>query len=186
MVEPSTPRTIGGVEAALRFVVAVQEGGLADQARPAGETVACRQPGRHAAAVGQPARNLPREVAARLAWTLASALFVFSAAVQYNDPDPVQWMVVYGAAALLCALRAGGRPARAPWPVTLAVASAAWFVLVLAAGVPDSESMSALPGGVLPGEVEREALGLALVFVAALRLSVVALRGRSGPASSSC
>lgn len=31
-------------------------------------------------------------------------LFVLAAAVQYNDPDPVLWMVVYGAGALCCAL----------------------------------------------------------------------------------
>lgn len=29
-------------------------------------------------------------------------LYLFSVAVQYNDPDPIQWMTIYGAAALAC------------------------------------------------------------------------------------
>lgn len=31
-------------------------------------------------------------------------MFVFSAAVQYNDPDPLAWMFIYGAAAVACGL----------------------------------------------------------------------------------
>ena len=31
-------------------------------------------------------------------------LFLLSVAVQYNDPDPLQWMVMYGLAALVCLL----------------------------------------------------------------------------------
>jgi hypothetical protein len=29
-------------------------------------------------------------------------LFVFSVALQYNDPDPIRWMSIYGAAAVVC------------------------------------------------------------------------------------
>lgn len=36
------------------------------------------------------------------------ALFVTAAVVQYNDPDPVLWMIVYGAGALCCALYFAG------------------------------------------------------------------------------
>ena len=32
------------------------------------------------------------------------AMFIFSVAVQYNDPDPVRWMAIYGFAALACLL----------------------------------------------------------------------------------
>jgi Transmembrane family 220, helix len=32
------------------------------------------------------------------------AMFLFSVVVQYNDPDPVRWMVIYGFAALTCLL----------------------------------------------------------------------------------
>ena len=39
-------------------------------------------------------------------WTAANvamlAMFVFSVAVQYNDPDPLPWMAIYAAAAVVC------------------------------------------------------------------------------------
>jgi hypothetical protein len=44
------------------------------------------------------------------------ALFALSTVVQYNDPDPVRWMAIYGAALLLSlyADRRGAVPAAAP------------------------------------------------------------------------
>ena len=41
--------------------------------------------------------------------TLMLLLFVTAAVVQYNDPDPVLWMVIYGGAAACCALYMIGR-----------------------------------------------------------------------------
>jgi hypothetical protein len=40
----------------------------------------------------------------RLANWVMTAAFLFSVAVQYNDPDPVRWMLIYGLAALACIL----------------------------------------------------------------------------------
>jgi hypothetical protein len=41
-------------------------------------------------------------------WTLANGImllmFLFSAAVQFNDPDPLGWIGIYGAAAAVCGL----------------------------------------------------------------------------------
>src|SRR5687768_2545882 len=41
-------------------------------------------------------------------WTLANGImllmFLFSATVQVNDPDPLVWMSIYGAAAAVCGL----------------------------------------------------------------------------------
>ena len=39
-----------------------------------------------------------------------AVLFLFAVAVQYNDPDPLRWMAIYGLAALACGLVAR-RPA---------------------------------------------------------------------------
>ncbi|MCC5943144.1 MAG: transmembrane 220 family protein [Balneolaceae bacterium] len=33
-----------------------------------------------------------------------TVLFIFSAVVQYNDPDPIRWITIYMAAALFCIL----------------------------------------------------------------------------------
>lgn len=45
-------------------------------------------------------------------------LFLFSAVVQWNDPDPVEWMAVYGAAA---AVAATGALRRFSWPTAVVV-----------------------------------------------------------------
>jgi transmembrane protein TMEM220 len=62
-------------------------------------------------------------------WTLANGImllmFVFSAVVQVNDPDPVAWMGIYGAAATVCGLEIRRRaPAWAP--VALAFIALVW------------------------------------------------------------
>ena len=56
-----------------------------------------------------------------------TVLFAVGVAVQYNDPDPLQWMAVYGAATLMCAWTAW-KPPGPPrlWPVLVAVAALAW------------------------------------------------------------
>jgi len=41
-------------------------------------------------------------------WTLANGImllmFLFSAAVQFNDPDPLRWIGIYSASAVVCGL----------------------------------------------------------------------------------
>jgi len=54
---------------------------------------------------------------------LMAALFALAVAVQYNDPDPVRWMAIYGAACivtLMVAIR-GRAPTAAPVAVGLIV-----------------------------------------------------------------
>lgn len=62
---------------------------------------------------------IPRAVHAFMA-----ALFVFSAVLQLNDPDPWIWILIWGAAAVVAAL-AAFRPAGAPRAFALVVAAAA-------------------------------------------------------------
>jgi hypothetical protein len=49
----------------------------------------------------------------RRVFTIANVVmliaFVFGVAVQYNDPDPARWMMIYGAAALACGLYLAGQ-----------------------------------------------------------------------------
>lgn len=51
-------------------------------------------------------------------------LFVFSAGLQLNDPDPLVWILVWGAAAMVAALAAFRRDG-APRPLALLVAGVA-------------------------------------------------------------
>jgi hypothetical protein len=54
-----------------------------------------------------------------------AALFVFAAAVQYNDPDPLRWMAIYLAAAAACVLAVLRRLPR--WlPIVVGLAALVW------------------------------------------------------------
>ena len=68
-----------------------------------------------------------------LAHYFFAALFLFAAAVQYNDPDPARWMAIYGAAAAVAFL-ATRRLAAAPrfW---IAPAMVAAIALLWSAGI---------------------------------------------------
>ena len=107
-------------------------------------------------------------------------LFILSVVVQYNDPDPVQWMAIYGAAAILCIVVFR---TTTPWqiPATVALVALVWG-LVLVLGFVGRE----IPQGTFThfsmenpaSEEPREAGGLALVAVWMTVLSVRALRAR--------
>src|SRR5678816_1581535 len=62
-----------------------------------------------------------------------TALFLFSVIVQYNDPDPVRWMLIYGLACAACVLAIAGR---LHWifPAAVGVMALAW-ALTLASNV---------------------------------------------------
>lgn len=110
------------------------------------------------------------------------ALFLFSAAVQWNDPDPVRWMAIYLAAASV-ELASAWR--RLPWPIPLGVGAiaAAWAV-VWAAGI-DWGTVGPVFSrfGMMSPAVEevREMTGLLLVVVG-MAIVVVSRRTESGRA----
>lgn len=62
-----------------------------------------------------------------------TACFLFSVIVQYNDPDPIVWMLIYGLAGLACALAIAGR---LNWifPAAIGVVALVW-ALTLAPNV---------------------------------------------------
>ena len=115
----------------------------------------------------------------RLATAVMGLFFVFSVAVQYNDPDPVRWMVIYGAAAILslAAIRAALPP----------------FLPALHAGIALGWALVWLPGAVRTSFAEmfrtyemmspameegREMLGLAIVAAWMTVLAVASSRAR--------
>jgi hypothetical protein len=103
-------------------------------------------------------------------------LFLFAVAVQYNDPDLLRWVAIYGLAALACGLALAGR-LRRPVPVIVGLVALAWAV-TLAPGVVGRVSLGdlfesyAMKSG--PVEEAREMGGLLIVTV---WMGVLALRG---------
>jgi hypothetical protein len=65
-----------------------------------------------------------------IAHRIAAGLFALCVVLQWNDPDPLAWMAVYGAAALLAA-RAAGRRAPRPAVIALLVLAAGWMLTLL-------------------------------------------------------
>lgn len=62
---------------------------------------------------------------------LFAVLFLLSAALQYNDPDPVRWAAVYLAAAIVCVLRSIAN--RRAWmaATVVAIVCLVWALILL-------------------------------------------------------
>jgi hypothetical protein len=119
-------------------------------------------------------------------WTLANGImllmFLFSAAVQLNDPDPLVWMGIYGAAAVVCGLEIRRRaPAWAP--VAVAVIALAWAgsLYYRANEVPVASLFAQWEMRDLRIEEAREMYGLTIVAVWMIVIVAVRrVRARTG------
>ncbi len=113
-------------------------------------------------------RPIPRWFIA-ICWVLA-VLFSLCVGLQFNDPDPVRWSAIYGAAAISCALLPARRLFVAP-AVLVGLIAASWGAY-LTSQVFDQLVLSDLflrmdeKGGAV--EVGREAGGLVIVAVGLL------------------
>jgi hypothetical protein len=101
--------------------------------------------------------------------------FALSVLVQFNDPDPVAWIVVYSAAALLCIMQFLDK-VPVLFPVTLLVTAIIWIGLLLPSvmhGVPWADIFDSLTMKTKSVEEAREIGGLALIaFWAAVILGI--------------
>ena len=104
-------------------------------------------------------------------------MFALSVVVQFNDPDPIRWVAIYGAAALVCLLSLFGRVRK--WqPLVVGVIALIWAATIAPSvvGRVDPKSMfSAWEMKNLGIEESREMYGLLLV---AFWMAVVALRAK--------
>lgn len=102
---------------------------------------------------------------------LMALLFIFAAIVQYNDPDSLIWIVVYGLAATICILWAKKEVGKII-PVTLALILLAWSAFIF----PDSTEQSVFSSFSMQSiEIEeiRESLGLVIVAIWMLLLAFI-------------
>lgn len=108
-------------------------------------------------------------------------VFVFGAAVQYNDPDPVGWMAIYLAAALVCLLALRRWPPRwLPWTIAgVAVLWAATFIPgAIASRVRPDELVEEFEMASPVIEEARELYGLLLIAVWMVVLAIMSRRAR--------
>jgi len=123
------------------------------------------------------AKPRPFHLAGRIFFGLMTLLLLYAVAVQYNDPDPIRWMVIYGVAAVLCGVAASGR--RLPRatiivPAVIAAAWAAWTASVVYGGGPLNQMFPGEPGTgyvIVDTEEGREMGGLIIVTLTLLLLA---------------
>ena len=123
---------------------------------------------------------MPGNRKAGAGWTAANAIaalmFAASVVVQVNDPDPLPWMALYGAAAIIATLECF-RPARPVFPVLLSATALAWAATLaprVIGRVPFADMFGAFEMKNVGVEESREMYGLLLV---ALWMAAVALAG---------
>jgi hypothetical protein len=103
----------------------------------------------------------------KVANVIMALLFAFSLIVQYNDPDPIRWMLVYGGAALACVLAVVGRLPR--WlPALVGLAAVIWIAIWLPrvlGQVGVTEMFREVGMATMEIEEGREVIGLLLVAI---------------------
>ena len=124
-------------------------------------------------------------MAFRAVSALMTALLAVAVAVQYNDPDPVQWMAIYGAACALSAVAVVR--GRAPWAWAAAVGLVAlvWGIVAAQGAYGRSHLIEMFQSWEMksPGvEEAREASGLLIV---AAWMAVLAIQARIRRSDSS-
>jgi Transmembrane family 220, helix len=61
-------------------------------------------------------------------------LFLFAAVVQYNDPDPLRWVAIYGAACVASIRAAAGRPFHPAFATGIAAVALIWSLAIMFPG----------------------------------------------------
>jgi hypothetical protein len=116
----------------------------------------------------------------RILYALFAALFLFGAAVQYNDPDPLRWVLIYLAAAIVAILAAMGRAPRVGAAIVGAFASlwAASLSPAVVGRVPFLRMFESWEMKDVRVEESREMYGLLLIATAMAIVAVAGSRGR--------
>lgn len=101
-----------------------------------------------------------------------AGLFLFAAALQYNDPDPLGWIAIYLAASGSCLFAARGS-SDWRWSAATAAIALAWALTLLpqAWRVPPFEMFQAWEMANESVELAREMYGLLLVFAVCVTLA---------------
>ena len=104
-----------------------------------------------------------------IAWKVADVLFflmfAFSVVVQVNDPDPLPWMLMYGAAALACLLSLTGK-LRWQFAVVTGIIALAWAASIaprVIGQVPFMDMFAEFEMKDIGVEESREMYGLILI-----------------------
>ena len=112
-------------------------------------------------------------------WLMLAA-FLFSVAVQYNDPDPFRWMLVYGSAALACILHLR-RQLRWYFPAAVGATAFGWAASIAPGVIGKTTFGDMFQSFHMINSVVEEAreMGGLLIVAAWMLVLVVSKRGRT-------
>ena len=113
---------------------------------------------------------------------IMAVLFLISAIIQFNDPDPLRWAAVYGAAGFAC-LAAGRFRYSWPLPAGVGLVAFAWAVSLspILPNLKLGDLARTMHAGTPSIELGREFLGLLIVLGWMVFLVVVSLRSLPRP-----
>ena len=109
--------------------------------------------------------------------------FLFSVAVQYNDPDPIRWMLVYGLAALACVLQLRRRLV---WyfPAALGAAAFCWAASIAPRVVGKTTFGAMFQSWHMISEVVEEAREMGGLLIVAAWMAVLVIASRKDKAKA--
>ena len=113
-----------------------------------------------------------------------AAMFLASAVLQYNDPDPLPWMLVYGGGGVACLVARPGRVGQG-LPVVVGTVSLVWALWLLPEVIPEfrfGDLFLAMKAETPAIELGREALGLLMIAAWMIVLLVSRCARPSAPA----
>jgi len=105
-----------------------------------------------------------------------AVLFAVSAVLQFNDPDPWPWFLIYAGAAVVCALTVARKSRGRLAPLLVGIVAFAWAVWILfhlSGGIAWSQLAASMHADSPQIEESRETLGL---FIVAAWMTFIAVR----------
>src|SRR5262245_29125641 len=108
-------------------------------------------------------------------------LFLFASVVQYNDPDPLRWVAIYGVACLASIMAAGGRPFHPAVAAGVAAVALIWILAIIFQGQGGAAYRHMFDAWEMTAanvEEARESVGL--LIVAAWMTALAVWRRRTG------
>jgi hypothetical protein len=118
-----------------------------------------------------------RVSAFRIVNIIMAAAFIFPVAVQYNDPDPIQWMAIYGLAAAACILSVRGKLSW-KFSATVGVAALAWACLIAPGVLSRPFPTTMFDSFHMTGVADEEARELGGLLIVLAWMVVLTLRAR--------
>jgi hypothetical protein len=112
---------------------------------------------------------------------IMALLFAFAAALQFNDPDPIQWIAIYAAACGLSLVMFVRRRLTPVMPLAVLAIAIAWAVVIAFGGPAASEYGHMFDAWEMKSPAVEEAREASGLLIVAVWMLVLMIRARRAP-----